>query len=104
MTPIYTQYKVTKLIKKGAATLSPEFVDLANWIAVEYDVRVLNIIYDTIENTKTPRLWIIMEYENDANKLSRLYGFGTNYQVEKSAPFIQLISERLKRPKSIIKR
>jgi|GEM_PF-5619878 len=95
MTPIDIQYKTTKLIKKGEASLSSEFIDLTNWIEREYDVKVLNLVHDTIENTNQPRLRIILEYEDDAKKLSSLYGFGTSYQLEKSAPFIQLVTEKL---------
>ncbi|CAN5403290.1 hypothetical protein BH11BAC3_BH11BAC3_07700 [soil metagenome] len=97
MTPLDPEYKITKLIKKKEVPFSQEFVELANWIDKTYNVEVLNIIYDTIDNTNRPRLWIIMEYENDSEKLSSQYGFGTTKQLEMSAPFVRLISDRLKK-------
>jgi len=95
MTPIDIEYKNTKLIKRGEATFNSDFIDLANWIDKTYDVKVLNINYDTITNNKKPRLQIILEYESDSQKLSLMYGFGTSKQLEISAPFINLICERL---------
>ncbi len=95
MTPIDSEYKITKSIKKGEVTLSQEFIDLANWIDKTYDVKVLNIIYDTIKNSARQRLVIVLEFEMDSRKISLLYGFGTTRQLEMSAPFIKLVSERL---------
>ncbi|MEP6711494.1 MAG: hypothetical protein ABJA37_03710 [Ferruginibacter sp.] len=95
MSHLDTEYKITKLIKKGEVTFSPEFIDLADWIDKTYNVKVLNIIYDTLDNNKRPRLQIILEYESDSQKLNSQYGFGTTRQLKMSVPFIKLIAERL---------
>jgi hypothetical protein len=47
--------------------MKPEFVPLAEWIDKTYDVKTINIIYDTLDN-KTPRIQICFEYEKEKNK------------------------------------
>lgn len=100
MTSLDREYKLTKLIKKGQATLADEFIELAKWIASTYDIEILNFIHDTIENTSRPRLQLIFEFEKDAEKIRSVYGFGTTKQLRMSATFIKLISERLQKHKA----
>ncbi len=45
--PSDPEYKLTKLIKRGEATMDSEFIPLAEWIDKNYDVKTINIIYDT---------------------------------------------------------
>ncbi|MCL2119941.1 MAG: hypothetical protein FWH27_16105 [Planctomycetaceae bacterium] len=63
------RYKQTRKIKRGKATLKPEFRELAEWINETYHVHTLNIIYDTMDNGKRPRLEICVEFESDERKL-----------------------------------
>jgi hypothetical protein len=66
ITPSDKDYKLTKRIRKGEQPMKPEFVGLAYWIENEYDVKILNIIYDFIDNKKKrPRLTIIFEFHKD---------------------------------------
>jgi len=80
--PSDKDYKETKLIKQGKRKLNPDFVGLADWINEKFNVVVINIFYDTIENKeKRPRLSIIFEYQNDELKF-REGNFG-NYDKKK---------------------
>lgn len=60
-------YTQTKRIILGTDKMKPEFVPLAEWIDKTYDVKTINIIYDTLDN-KTPRIQICFEFEKEKNK------------------------------------
>jgi len=47
--------------------MKPEFVPLAEWIDKTYDVKTVNIIYDTLDD-KTPRIQICFEFEKEKQK------------------------------------
>ncbi len=65
--PSDKEYTQTKRIILGTEKMKPEFVPLAEWIDKTYDVKTINIIYDTLDN-KTPRIQICFEYEKEKNK------------------------------------
>lgn len=65
--PSDKEYTQTKRIMLGTDKMKPEFVPLAEWIDKTYDVKTINIIYDTLDN-KTPRIQICFEYEKEKNK------------------------------------
>ncbi len=65
--PSDKEYTQTKRIILGTDKMKPEFVPLADWIDKTYDVKTINIIYDTLDN-KTPRIQICFEYEEEKNK------------------------------------
>lgn len=65
--PSDKEYTQTKRIMLGTEKMKPEFVPLAEWIDKTYDVKTINIIYDTISN-KTPRIQICFEFEKEKNK------------------------------------
>lgn len=65
--PSDKEYTQTKRIFLGTERMKPEFVPLAEWIDKTYDVKTINIIYDTLDN-KTPRVQICFEYEKEKNK------------------------------------
>ena len=65
--PSDKEYKQTKRIMLGTDKMKTEFVPLAEWIDNTYDVKTINIIYDTVDN-KTPRIQICFEYEKEKNK------------------------------------
>ena len=56
-------YKDTKLILKGKKKLNIVLCELAKWITVEYNAKVLNIYYDTftVDKSQRPRLEIVLE-------------------------------------------
>lgn len=65
--PSDKEYTQTKRIILGTERMKPEFVPLAEWIDKTFDVKTINIIYDTLDN-KTPRIQICFEYEKEKNK------------------------------------
>lgn len=65
--PSDKEYTQTKRIILGTERMKPEFVPLAEWIDQTFDVKTINIIYDTLDN-KTPRIQICFEYEKEKNK------------------------------------
>jgi hypothetical protein len=65
--PSDKEYTQTKRIILGTERMRPEFVPLAEWIDKTFDVRTINIVYDTLDN-KTPRIQICFEYEKEKNK------------------------------------
>ena len=89
--PSDRDYKVTKLIKQGFKSISPDFLELSNWINKTYDVSVLNILYDTINNSEIPRLTIVFEFNKDELKFRE--GLWGNYDIQKQ----QLIAEKFEK-------
>ena len=65
--PSDKEYTQTKRIMLGTDKMKPEFVPLAEWIDKTYDVKTINIIYDTLDN-KTPRIQICFEFEKEKIK------------------------------------
>lgn len=65
--PSDKEYTQTKRIILRTERMKPEFVPLAEWIDKTFDVKTINIIYDTLDN-KTPRVQICFEYEKEKNK------------------------------------
>lgn len=61
------EYTQTKRIILGTERMKPEFAPLAEWIDKTFDVKTINIIYETVDN-KTPRIQICFEYEKEKNK------------------------------------
>lgn len=49
--PSDKEYK-TKRIKLGTEKMKPEFVPIAEWIDKNFDVKTINIIYDTLSENK----------------------------------------------------
>ena len=65
--PSDKEYTQTKRIKLGTEIMNPEFVPLAEWIDKTFEVKTINIIYDTLYDNK-PRVQICFEYEKEKNK------------------------------------
>lgn len=76
-------YKATRLVKQGKASLSPELKSLADWINHEYHSVVLNIYYDEIivAYKSRPRVNIIFEHQEDEQKFRD--GFLGNFHSDK---------------------
>lgn len=64
--PSDKEYTQTKRIILGIERMKAEFKPLAEWIDETYDVKTVNIIYDTLY--KTPRIQICFEFEEEMNK------------------------------------
>lgn len=65
--PSDKEYIQTKRIILGTDKMKPEFVPLAEWIDKTYNVKTINIIYDTLGG-KIPRIQICFEFEKEKNK------------------------------------
>jgi hypothetical protein len=96
------EYKQTKLIKQGKAKFPAEFYELAEWINATYDVKTMNIIYDTIKHDNRPRLQIIFEYLKEAKKFNASPNWDPNKQNAISNQFKLLFSGQSTPNNSII--
>lgn len=96
------EYASTELIKKGEAKMEIDFMPLADYIDRKYNVNTMNIIYDTIENNTRPRLNIIFEKFEEAEKFKNKFGFDDVKQREIATQFkMTLINQGLAIKKSI---
>lgn len=84
-------YLETKLIKQGKKELEPPLRDLAEWIKKEFNVNVINIHYDYIQNER-PRLGIILEFKTDERKF---YKDNYNYDHKKQLAISEKFNEIL---------
>ena len=89
------EYKDTKLIMQGKASMRPEFKPLAEWIDRTYDVKTINIIYDTIEPHDSPRLQICFELEKDKKKFDGpgLFTFDERKQKSVGIKFNEILKK-----------
>jgi hypothetical protein len=94
--PSDPDYKETKLIKEGKASINPDFKPLIDWIDKKYGVRVLNIYYDITTgayNKPFPRLNIIFETREEQSKFkTRLWGFKLDKQKTIARKFDELVN------------
>jgi len=65
--PYDKEYKETKKIMQGKASMLPEFKELADWIDSTFDVKTINIIFDFLEKEQ-PRLNICFETSYEQSK------------------------------------
>jgi hypothetical protein len=79
--PSDKEYKWTKLIMQARATINQDFKPLADWIDKTFDVKTVNIIYDSIDNGRRPRLQINFEHYSEEAKFRAESGYG--YDEEK---------------------
>ena len=68
--PSDKEYKETKQVMLGKKVMKPEFIELAEWIDKTYEVKTINIIYDTFiaARKKQSRLQICFEFESESLK------------------------------------
>ena len=64
------EYTQTKRIILGVEKMKVEFLPLVEWIDKTYDVKTINIIYDTIDQGERPRLQICFEFEYEKLKFT----------------------------------
>lgn len=67
ITPSDDDYQETKRLKRSGASLKSPFKEIADWVAAEYRVRVLNVVHDAVTYDR-PRLIVILETQEDALK------------------------------------
>lgn len=79
--PSDKDYKETKQIMSGNTKMKSEFRELADWIDKTFNVKTINIIYDTINNGTQPRLEICFEFEKEKVKFKSKNGL--TYDSEK---------------------
>ena len=79
--PSDADYKETKRLKEGKASLSYPEKELARWIEVEYGESVLNVRYDTIIPDNQARLCIVFDYSSSEMRFRS--GELGNYDAEK---------------------
>jgi hypothetical protein len=97
-------YKETKLIMQAKASMKPEFKPLAEWIDKKYNVKTVNIIYDTIEPRNQPRLQICFEFASEKEKFDgpTLFSFDPKKQREIGQQLKTVLrAQRLAKSKSL---
>jgi hypothetical protein len=87
ISPSDPSYKMTRLIKQGRLAMNEEFRQFADWIDKTYGVTTMNIVYDTIDNNKKPRLNIIFEMSSEAELFMNRSGFDPLKQKEIASRF-----------------
>lgn len=74
-------YLDTKLVKQGVKKIDSTFQELADWIDLNFETKVLNVYYELIKiNKNQPRLSIIFEFEEEAKKFKNENGFTDEYK------------------------
>ena len=94
--PSDKEYKATKQIMLGKATMNPDFRRLADFIDQTFNVTTINIIYDTIDKEKRPRLNICFEFESEKRIFYTDSGNGFNSKKQKiiAEKFRTIMKER----------
>ena len=97
ITSLDEDYKATKQIMLGKATINPDFRKLADFIDQTFGVKTVNIIYDTIDNGKRPRLNICFEFEQEQKcfyENNRYINYDSKKQEIIAAKFKQTVKEQ----------
>ena len=95
--PSDKEYKATKQILLGKSTMNPEFRKLADYIDHAFGVKTINIIYDTIDKEKRPRLNICFEFESEKQSFNENNGhftFDSKKQKVIAKKFKQTLEEQ----------
>jgi len=87
------EFKETKSIKLRLRDINPDFKELADWLNINYNHKILNITYDTISNLR-PRLNIIFEFTSDKNKYYSNRGYDTGMQKTIANQFYEIVNSR----------
>ncbi len=94
-----SEYKATRLIKRGDAALEPVLAQLAAWIAARWLVTVLNVIYDVIYDQidvshERLRLQVIVEHSRERREFFDGPNFDTAKQQAIAARFAELVNRQ----------
>lgn len=93
--PSDKDYRETKQIMLGKKVMNPDFKPLADWIDKKFNVKTLNIKYDTIDKGTRPRLGIFLETTRDANSFHENGQF-TNFDSKKQKQIADKFKQSLK--------
>lgn len=96
--PTDKEYKETKKIMLNKAKMNPDFVELANYIDKTFSVKTINIIYDTFDREKRPRLNICFEFEREKQSFYDNIG---NFNSKKQQVIADKFKKSLKEQKII---
>lgn len=101
--PSDKEYKATKLIMQGKATMPTEFKPLAAWIDHTYHVKTINIIYDILEDVR-PRLQICFEFQQEEASfhINAYRGYNKNKQEAIAAQFKKTMEDQGLAKKGIV--
>lgn len=96
ITPYDPDYQETKLIMLGQASMKEEFKPLGDWVDQTFGLKTINIVYDTIDNGKRPRLELCFEFEREKNFFlnDKQFGFESGKQQAIALQFKQIIEEQ----------
>jgi hypothetical protein len=97
ITPFDKEYKSTKQIMLGKKAINSDFLPLADFIDKTFDVRTINIVYDTIDKGTRPRIGIYFEFEwekQSFNKSNGVVNFDSKKQDLIADKFKQTIIEQ----------
>lgn len=100
--PSDKEYKATKQIMHGKTAMNPDFRKLADFIDQTFAVKTINIIYDTIDKEKRPRLNICFEFEREKQRFNESNG-DFNFDSKKQKTIADKFKQTLKEQK-IVKR
>ena len=92
--PSDKEYKATKQIMLGNSIMNPDFNKLANFIDQTFGVKTINIIYDTFDKEKRPRLNICFEFQWEKQSFNENNG-QYNFDAEKQ----KLITDKFRQIK-----
>ena len=103
--PSDKSYQDTKKIMLGKEEMNPDFKPLADFIDHKFNVKVINIIYDTIESGH-PRLEICFEFEHESDSFNinrkRYTAFDEKKQQMIAEKFVQLTDNKKYNTKDIL--
>jgi hypothetical protein len=95
--PFDKEYKATKQIMLGKEAMNPDFRELADYIDQTFGVKTINIIYDTFDKEKRPRLNICFEFENEKqsfNENNGNFNFDSKKQKLIAGKFKETVKEQ----------
>lgn len=99
ITPADKSYKATKRLLQGRAKLAYPFDRMVAWISKTWKVRVLNVIYDRVSQTRIPRLEVVLASHADAEKFDRSAAqYDDRKQNAVATKFSKLIADMPGRP------
>lgn len=75
----------------GKASINPDFIPLADFIDKTFNVRTINIVYDTIDKGAGPRIGVYFEFEREKQSFNENNGV-VNFDSKKQ----RLIAEKFK--------
>jgi hypothetical protein len=95
--PSDKEFKLTKQIMLGKTTFNPDFLPLADYIDRTFNVKTINIVYDTIDKGTRPRIGIYFEFEREKqsfNENNGVFNFDSNKQKLIADKFKKTIIEQ----------